>query len=336
MTTLNTIGTGTQTVSLTAISVNVDGNLGIASDNLELTATTGNISGASTITANNLTLTADAAGASIGTAGVSPWGAADLSGVLTASAQTGAGGICLATTSSNLTFASIQSDTGNIELVVDGDVNGNDTTPNSFNDDDMPVFTYGENLIEGGDTYLEADTIGLTGSPVLNVNSLKVKALQSGDHPSPTIGTGWSTVISVPDPEGTGGSKWAGGEYPVPAGNVDISHNVQVGKVKYFPSGEIDTGSVLATAAGVMSPQQAALEELLSGSGGEDFFMAPPLWIDIEMGEEEEEEFEGEEGFTSLQQPYFYGSPDLKNMRNMPTLLGGLEKEDLLRLSSLR
>ena len=55
-----------------------------------------------------------------------------------------------------------------------------------------------------------------------------------------------------------------------------------------------------------------------------------------EISDESEEEFEEEEGFTSLQQPYFYGSTDLKNMRNIPTLLGEVEKESLLRLSYLR
>ena len=80
---------------------------------------------------------------------------------------------------------------------------------------------------------------------------------------------------------------------------------------------------------------------MLAASGGEDFFMAPPIWIDIEMEEEEEmleeeEEFmDFEDEFVFLYRHYEFGTPDLKNVRDMPSLLGAAEDVDLLRLSFL-
>ena len=99
--------------------------------------------------------------------------------------------------------------------------------------------------------------------------------------------------------------------------------------------------AVLSSAAIVpVTPQQEAIEELLSAAGGEDFFMAPPLWIDIEMGEGGDEEL-GEEGsddeFGSLENPSIYGVPDIKNLKEMPTLLGETMNNDgLPKLSYLR
>ncbi|MCF6259960.1 MAG: filamentous hemagglutinin N-terminal domain-containing protein [Gammaproteobacteria bacterium] len=106
-----------QTVDITADSLNLDANFGNTNDHLLLTASSGGISGNATLSSNDLTLTADTAGQAIGGSGT-PINTA-ISGNLTASASNGTGGIYLSNTGA-LSIASINADTGNVELTASG------------------------------------------------------------------------------------------------------------------------------------------------------------------------------------------------------------------------
>ena len=60
----------------------------------------------------------------------------------------------------------------------------------------------------------------------------------------------------------------------------------QIGPWDYLPT-EVNLEGILAEAS-AFSAQLEKLEELLETASDTEFFMAPPLWIDIEMEEEEE------------------------------------------------
>jgi hypothetical protein len=118
---------------------------------------------------------------------------------------------------------------------------------------------------------------------------------------------------------------------------------VQIGVYHIDPDANI-LGLLSSSALVVVSPQQEALEELLASLGGEDFFMLPPSVVVIRwLGEDEEEEWEeweeweDEDEWSFLQRPYIYGTPDLNNVKDMPSLLGQDvdEEGELLKLSFL-
>ncbi|MFC1868131.1 beta strand repeat-containing protein, partial [Thermodesulfobacteriota bacterium] len=203
-----------------------------------------------------------------------------------------------------------------------------------------------DNLIRGKNLVIDTGTIGLVNPPQTDVEIVLFFLSDTGEHPAPNVlGGGWSAVVSIEDPFPLTSQAGGGGRlqnYP-PVGSTHLPNragSVQIGQNKIDPDSDvvIPLGALASSALVVVTPQQAALEELLSTLGGGEFFLAPPLWIDIEMGEEGEgEEFQEEnEEFSSLERPYLFGSPDLRNVKNLPTLLGGGKVENLLRLSYLR
>ncbi|MBN2062429.1 MAG: calcium-binding protein, partial [Deltaproteobacteria bacterium] len=367
-------GGGTQTVSYSAPSFNIDSAFGNSTDHFSLTARTGNITGNETLTANDLNLTALADGASIGTHwNVTPSGGyiADtsspinilVSGNLTADASNGSGGIFLNVPTSgdrynpnNLVYASIDAgETGDIEIVTDmyASINGS-VTPSSFDTETkLPEYTNMDydtpnldNMIRGNEVVIEAGTIGLTNSPQMDVVNMLLRLQATGKHPAGEAGT-WSGVVSVRDPDPTIITEANHGgrleRYPISIDDIpNRIGDVQVGNYVYRPDTTVVYSQAIQAATTSIvgfSPQQEALEELLSKTGGEDFFMAPPLWIDIQMEEEEEEEFEeGEDEFTLLKEHKTFGEPGLKNGLGMPSLLvkTEAEKRKPIRLSYLR
>ncbi|HJX34074.1 MAG TPA: hypothetical protein VJ373_02775, partial [Desulfatiglandales bacterium] len=188
-----------------------------------------------------------------------------------------------------------------------------------------------------------ADTVGLIAPPQMDVANMMMRLTGVDPHPQETVMGEFSSVLSVenPDPEMPN----AGGRletYPLdPLKSFpERPGMVQLGAYAIDVDANI-TGLLSTGALVVVSPQQEALEELLRKSGGEDFFMAPPLWIDIEMEEEEdkegtEEEFEDE--FTYFRGPDLFGTPDLNNVKDMPSLLGQEAPDKggaLLKISAL-
>ena len=195
---------------------------------------------------------------------------------------------------------------------------------------------------------IQAGTVGLVNPPQVDVVRLGLYNLSdTGEHPSPgMLGAGWSGVVYVDNPvplrtqDPTAGGRLE--DYPVSSNDLfNRMGIIQVGNYMYSPEVEafIPLSVLSSSAMVVVTPQQEALEELLSMLGAEDFFMAPPLWIDIEMGEEgefEEEVDEEADEFTYLQRPYLYRLPGFKKLIDMPTLLGEEKEEGLPRLSYLR
>ncbi|MFC1891554.1 beta strand repeat-containing protein [Thermodesulfobacteriota bacterium] len=199
-----------------------------------------------------------------------------------------------------------------------------------------------DNYIRGDELMIEVGTIGLSAAPQADVQTIRLTVNDKGEHPVSTIPGDWSALIVVEDLYDTGGRLL---DYPVPVNQLNATRpgNVRIGSGLVTPEQDfIIPLSVQSAAAAipVFSPQQQSLEKLLSSAGGEDFFMTPPLWIDINMGGDEdfeEEDFGGEDEFSSNQRPYYYGTPDLKNVVDLPTLLGANQElgQGLLRLSAL-
>ena len=199
-----------------------------------------------------------------------------------------------------------------------------------------------DNYIRGDELMIEVGTIGLSAAPQADVQTIRLTVNDKGEHPVSTIPGDWSALIVVEDLYDTGGRLL---DYPVPVNQLNATRpgNVRIGSGLVTPEQDfVIPLSVQSAAAAipVFSPQQQSLEKLLSSAGGEDFFMTPPLWIDINMGGDEdfeEEDFGGEDEFSSNQRPYYYGTPDLMNVVDMPTLLGANQElgQGLLRLSAL-
>jgi hypothetical protein len=252
----------------------------------------------------------------------------------------------------SITFASIDAgENGNIGITLAGSLNGN-VVPLTYNyvpslQGFYPVYTNSDyttpnldNMIRGNYVIIKADTIGLTAAPQLDVYN--IKAMLSGVESktytadSITLANDYSAVLGVEnpvpvvpgslDPALRGGGKL--GDYP-PDPKVYFPNRLGLGIVQLgaypIPVDANLTGLLSTSALIVISPQQEALEELLRKSGGEDFFMTPPLWIDIEMEQEEEkmeEEEEFEDEFSYFKGPDLFGTPDLNNVKDMPSLLG--------------
>ena len=265
---------------------------------------------------------------------------------------------------------------GNIGITLKGSLNGN-RIPTGFDSKSFlpeyenPVDPYDytswregtgtvDNFIRGRHMLIQAGTVGLTAPPQTDVANMMLKLTGTGEHPQvATAGAGevkasglYSAMVSVEDPypaigplndiDARGGGRLE--TYPVTISHFpDRPGNIQVGTFLYTPEAQtvIPLAVLSSTSFVIFTPQQQAIEELIAKLGGEDVFIAPPLWIDIEMGEEEdefdEEDFEDDE-FSFLEEYYFFGSPDLRNVKNMPTLLGEFtgETDGFLRLSSLR
>ncbi len=258
----------------------------------------------------------------------------------------------------SVTFASIDAgEGGNIGITLTGSLNGI-VVPKGYNEETfLPVYEYGDyaawrnggtldNVISGNDLIITADTMGLTNPPQLDVANIIAVLSDTGAHPAYAIdkkaGGDFSAVLSVEDPDPdaeTPGGRLTEENYP-PDPLVSFPKRpgiVQIGIYQIDPDANI-LGLLSSSALVVISPQQEALEKLLASSGGEDFFMSPPIWIDIEMEEEEEKKEEEEEftdEFTFLQSPYLFGTPDLNNVKDMPSLLGQEVEEELLKLSFL-
>ncbi|MBW2610083.1 MAG: hypothetical protein JRC68_07040, partial [Deltaproteobacteria bacterium] len=278
-----------------------------------------------------------------------------LDGALTASANNGSGGIFLEVPDSgdplnpnNLTYTSIDAGPdGDIELIVgnkaviDGSVapvsfnnrtaeNPQGTNLPNYNNMDYDTPNL-DNMIRGDDLVIKAGNVGLTNSPQADVVNMRMILYDTGPHPSGVPGS-WAAVISVRDPDPVLTTEPNHGGrlefYPISIGNLpNRPGNVQIGNYIYTPDSEFVISMAVQAAASSMvafSPQMESLEELLAALGGEDFFMAPPLWIDIEM-EEAEEAIEDEEELTYLQGPNIFSLPDLRHVNNMPTLLGEVE-----------
>jgi hypothetical protein len=190
-----------------------------------------------------------------------------------------------------------------------------------------------DNVISGNDLIITADTIGLTNPPQLDVVNIMARLAGKGTAEIQSLGIfpatdPFAAVFSVEDFDpnaDTPGGRISENYPPDPMINFpDRLGIVQLGIYQISVDANI-TGLMTSQAMLVISPQQEALEELLRKSGGEDFFMTPPLWIDIEMEEEEdkedtEEEFKDE--FSYFKVPDLFGTPDLNNVKDMPSLLG--------------
>jgi hypothetical protein len=283
-------------------------------------------------------------------------------GVLTADASNGSGGIFLEVpevditankgtqeyeaqyAQNSITFASIDAGEGNIGITLAGSLNGTTEAITGYNQDTfLPIYQNGDyeawrnglatldNVISGNDLIILADTVGLIAPPQMDVANMIMRLTGVGPHPQETVIGGYSSVLSVentdPDMPNAGGRLVT---YPLdPLKSFPERPGIiQLGGYAIDVDANI-TGLLSTSALVVVSPQQEALEEMLRKSGGEDFFMAPPLWIDIEMEDEEDKEEieeelkdEFEDEFTYFKGPDLFGTPDLNNVKDMPSLLG--------------
>jgi hypothetical protein len=244
----------------------------------------------------------------------------------------------------SISFASIDGgEGGNIGITLAGYLDGSVVTTEYDEDTFLPVYENSDydawrngeaeldNVISGNDMIITADTMGLTAPPQLDVVNMIIILSGIGKHPQVQYAApnerkasgDYSAVFSVESLEDGGRLE----VYPPDPRDAfpDRPGIVQIGVFQIDPDANI-MGLLSSSALVVVSPQQEALEELLASSGGEDFFLAPPLWIDIEMEEEEEKEETEEEfdefgdEFTLLQSPYMFGTPDLMNVRDMPSV----------------